>query len=104
MSGPPSAELQALTELYRALFRDALGPVNDTAWFTHGLAVGALLGMTDAAAAQRYVAAVVGDAHGMTGVPAAAVEATYRRAAAGLARGASELPRHPPPPTGAPAV
>jgi hypothetical protein len=85
MSTSPPAELQAITELYRALFRDAPGPVNDTAWFTHGLVVGALLGMTDAAAARRYVAAVVGDAHGMTGVASSTVEAEYRRAAGELA-------------------
>ena len=36
MAGPRSAELRALTELYRTLFRDAPGPLNDTAWFAHG--------------------------------------------------------------------
>ena len=96
MSESPSAELQALTELYRALFRDAPGPVKDTAWFAHGLAVGALLGITDTAAARRYVAAVVGDAHGMTGVPSSTVEAEYRRAADELAWRAPEVPRHSP--------
>ena len=85
MSISPPAERQAITALYRALFRDAPGPVTDTAWFTHGLAVGALLGVTDAAAARRYVAAIVGDAHAMTGVPSSTVEAEYRRAAGELA-------------------
>jgi hypothetical protein len=86
MTGPRSAELQALTALYRALFRDAPGPLNDTAWLAHGFIIGVLLARTDAAAAQRYVAAVLADAQAMTGTAAAALEAEYRRGADELAR------------------
>jgi hypothetical protein len=86
MTGPRSAELQALTELYRALFRDAPGPLSDTAWLAHGFIVGVLLARTDAAAAERYVAAVLADAQAMTGTAAAALEAEYRRGADDLAR------------------
>jgi hypothetical protein len=86
MAGPRSDELKALTELYRSLFRDAPGPINDAAWFAHGFVVGALLGTTDAEATRRYVAAVVGDAHAMTGTAATAIEAEYRRGADELIR------------------
>jgi NhaP-type Na+/H+ and K+/H+ antiporter len=86
MTGPRSAELQALTALYRALFRDAPGPLTDTAWLAHGFLIGALLGTTDAGAARRYVDAVLADAQALTGTAAAALEAEYRRAAAELVR------------------
>jgi hypothetical protein len=86
MTGPRSAELRALTELYRALFSAAPGPLSDTAWLAHGFIIGVLLDRTDAAAAQRYVAAVLADAQAMTGTAAAALEAEYRRGADELVR------------------
>jgi hypothetical protein len=89
MTGPRSAELRALTELYRAVFRDAPGPLSDTAWLAHGFILGVLLARTDAAAAQRYVAAVLADAQAMTGTAAAVLEAEYRREADELARRAA---------------
>ena len=86
MAAGPSPELQALTELYESLVRDAPGPMTDADWFTHGFMIGAALGVAHPEAAQRYANAVTGAAQLRTGTGATRIEAEYRRGADELAR------------------
>jgi hypothetical protein len=79
-------EIQALTELYQSLFRDAPPGTTDADWYLHGFMLGALLGTADAQTARRYLRAVMANVQKRTGVSHAAIETEYREGVADLIR------------------
>jgi hypothetical protein len=84
-------EIQALTDLFRSLARDAQSPPADGDWYLHGFMLGALLGTRDPKATRRYVRAVLANTQKRTGVNHAAIEDEYLR-------GVDELVRRSPEP------